>query len=102
MALERALDQQPEAIALAQVQRVAANGSEADAHLARLLDQNGPRCGGDLADAVHLLCALHGHFPGLLAIAAQNCAGPEQAWLAEATSGFERERASRSANSARC
>ena len=79
MALDRAFDQQPDAIARAQVQRVAANGSEADSHLARLLDQNGPRSGSDLADAVHLLCALHGHYPGLIAIAAANhCAGASE------------------------
>jgi len=93
MALDRALDQQPEAIARAQVQRVAANGCEADSHLARLVDQNGPRCGVDLSDAVHLLCALHGHYPGLIAVAASHCAGPERDWLGEAASGFETERA---------
>lgn len=93
MALDRAFDHQPDAVARAQVQRVAANGSEADSHLARLLDQNGPRCGADLADAVHLLCALHGHFPGLIAAAARNCAGGESEWLSDAARGFEVERA---------
>ena len=95
MAPDRALDHQPEAIARAQVQRVAANGSEADSHLARLLDQNGPRCGPDLADAVHLLCALHGHYPGLIAVAADNpCAsGSERKWLLDAARGFDVERA---------
>lgn len=93
MALDRAFDQQPDAVARAQLKRVAASGSEADSHLARLLDQNGPRCGPDLADAVHLLCALHGHFPGLIAVAARHCTGPEAEWLSEATRGFEVERA---------
>jgi hypothetical protein len=95
MALDRAFDQQPEAIARAQVQRVAANGSEADSHLARLLEQNGPRCGSDLADAVHLLCALHGHHPGLIAIAAANhcTSDSEREWLSDAVRGFEDERA---------
>lgn len=94
MAVDRALDQQPESVALAQVQRVAANGCEADSHLARLLDQNGPRCGPDLADAVHLLCAIHGHFPGLIALAARrDAAAAEQDWLREAATGFEIERA---------
>lgn len=93
MAPDRALDHQPEAIARAQVQRVAANGSEADAHLARLLAQSGPRCGPDLADAVHLLCALHGQYPGLIAVAASQCTTAERDWLLETSGAFETERA---------
>lgn len=93
MAPDRALDHQPEAIARAQVRRVAANGSEADAHLARLLAQSGPRCGPDLADAVHLLCALHGQYPGLIAVAASQCTTGERDWLFETSHAFEIERA---------
>lgn len=94
MALDRALEQPPEGVALKQVERVAANGCEADAHLARLLDQSGPRCGVDLADAVHLLCALHGEYPGLLALAARGSVDPvEREWLAAAAAAFEAERA---------
>ena len=94
MAVDRARDHKPEAVAEAQVQRVAANGCEADSHLARLLEQGGPLCGPDLADAVHLLCALHGHYPGLIATAAANCPGPdERDWLSGASSAFESERA---------
>ena len=93
MALDRALDHQPDAIARAQVQRAAAYGSEADAHLARLLSQSGPRCGSDLADAIHLLCALHGQYPGLIAVAASQCATGERKWLEDAARAFEVERA---------
>jgi hypothetical protein len=93
MAPDRAYDHQPEAIARAQVQRVAANGCEADSHLARLLSQNGSRCGPDLADAVHLLCALLGHYPGLIAVAAGHCGTDQRDWLSEAARGFEVERA---------
>lgn len=94
MGLDRAFDQQPEGVALTQVERVAANGCEADAHLARLLDQGGPRCGPDLADAVHLLCALHGDYPGLIALAARgNADEVERAWLLSAVEAFEGERA---------
>ncbi|MEO7601816.1 MAG: hypothetical protein ABIS39_00920 [Sphingomicrobium sp.] len=93
MAVDRAFEHQPDVVALAQVQRVVANGCETDSHLARLLDQNGPRCGPDLADAIHLLCALHGHYPGLIAVAAHDTINPEEkAWLAEASDAFESER----------
>ena len=93
MAPDRAFELQPEAIARAQVQRVAANGCEADSHLARLLSQNGPRCGPDLADAVHLLCALHGHYPGLIAVAASQSGPDQREWLSDAARAFEIERA---------
>lgn len=93
MAANRAYDHRPEAIARAQVQRVAANGCEADSHLARLLSQNGPRCGPDLADAVHLLCALHGHYPGLITVAASQGGPDQRGWLSDAARAFEVERA---------
>ena len=93
MAPDRAFDHQPEAIARTQVQRVAVSGCEADPHLARLLSQNGPRCGPDLADAVHLLCTLHGHYPGLIAVAASQCASDQREFLADAARAFETERA---------
>ena len=39
--------------------------------------------GRDLADAVHLLCSLHGRYPGLIELALQRCPkGEAQAWLA--------------------
>lgn len=94
MAVDRALEQRPEAVAEAQVRRAATDGCEADPHLARLLEQGGPLCGPDLADAIHLLCALHGHYPGLIATAASNCTrAEERAWLSGATDAFETERA---------
>lgn len=94
MAVDRALEQRPEALAEAQVRRVAVDGCEADSHLVRLLEQAGPVCGPDLADAVHLLCALHGHYPGLIATAAANCPRPdEREWLGQASDAFETERA---------
>lgn len=94
MALDRAFDHQPEAIARAQAARVAEQGCENDPHLARLLQQGGPRCGLDLADAVHLLCALHGQYPGLIALAAHNdSAFDDRDWLAQTSEAFEDERA---------
>lgn len=47
----------------------------------------------DLADAVHLLCDLHGRHPGLLDQALLRCpAGASRDWLEQACDGFERER----------
>jgi hypothetical protein len=46
-----------------------------------------------MADAVHLLCSLHGHYPGLVEIALQRCPkGAVRDWLAHASDAFERER----------
>jgi hypothetical protein len=42
---------------------------------------------------VHLLCSLHGHYPGLIEIALQRCPkGPVHDWLGRASDAFERER----------
>ena len=42
---------------------------------------------------MHLLCSLHGRYPGLIEIALQRCPkGPVQDWLARASDAFERER----------
>ena len=48
----------------------------------------------DVADALHLLCALHGAYPGLIehALAAQGD-GDAAAWLEDASAGFSGERA---------
>ena len=94
MAADRAFDHQPEAIARAQAARLADQGCENDPHLARLLEQGGVRCGLDLSDAVHLLCALHGQYPGLIALAAHNDAAYEDRdWLTQTSEAFEDERA---------
>jgi hypothetical protein len=46
-----------------------------------------------MADAVHLLCSLHGRYPGLIEIALQRCPkGAVRDWLAHASDAFERER----------
>ncbi|HWU93064.1 MAG TPA: hypothetical protein VN106_07435 [Sphingomicrobium sp.] len=59
----------------------------------RLVEASGRDAGRDLSDAVHLLCSLHGHYPGLIEIALQRCPqGPAQDWLARASEAFERER----------
>jgi len=47
----------------------------------------------DLADAVHLVCMLHGRHPGLIDHAANRNAGGEIGWLVDAQHGFTQERA---------
>ena len=93
MAINRSVDPQPVSVAAAQLARVAADGSARHLHLAALLEGTGPHCGRDIADAVHLFCSLHGHYPGLVEIALQRCPqGPARDWLARASEAFERER----------
>ena len=81
-------------VAEAQLARVAGEGSARHSDLDSLLEASGPHSGRDLADAVHLLCSLHGRYPGLIEIALQHCAKSEPAhyWLALASEAFERER----------
>jgi hypothetical protein len=93
MAINRSVEQQPVSVAAAQLARVAGEGSARHSHLASLLDGAGPHAGRDIADAVHLLCSLHGRYPGLVEIALQRCPkGPVRDWLSHASDGFERER----------
>jgi hypothetical protein len=93
MATNRSVEQSPVSVAAAQLARVAGDGSARHSHLSALLDGTGRHAGRDLSDAVHLLCSLHGHYPGLIEIALQRCAkGPVQDWLMRASEGFERER----------
>jgi len=93
MAINRPVGQTPVSVADAQLARVAGEGSARHPHLTALLDASGPHTGRDLADAVHLLCALHGHYPGLVEMAVQRCpSGKAQAWLTQASESFERER----------
>ena len=80
-------------VAEAQLARVAGEGSTRHPYLSSLLEASGRHSGRDLADAVHLLCSLHGRYPGLIELALQRCPkGPIQDWLARASEGFERER----------
>jgi hypothetical protein len=93
MAVNRSVDQKPVSVAEAQLARVAGDGCARHPHLNSLLEATGPHSGRDLSDAVHLLCSLHGRYPGLIEIALQRCAdGESQAWLMRASEAFERER----------
>jgi hypothetical protein len=80
-------------VAEAQLARVAGEGCARHSYLNTLLEASGRHSGRDLADAVHLLCSLHGRYPGLIEVALQRCPkGAVQDWLARASESFERER----------
>ena len=93
MAINRSVGLKPASVAEAQLARIAGEGSARHPHLNALLESAGPHSGRDLADAVHLLCSVHGRYPGLVEIALQRCPpGPAQEWLGHASEAFERER----------
>jgi hypothetical protein len=93
MAIHRSVGHQQVSVAEAQLARVAGEGCARHSYLNALLEASGRHSGRDLADAVHLLCSLHGRYPGLIEIALQRCPkGPVQDWLSRASEGFERER----------
>ncbi len=93
MANKAAVEQQGASVVESHLARVDANGSLHHPHFAALLTATGAAASRDLADAVHLLCAVHGRHPGLtdLALAAAP-AGPARDWLREAADAFDRER----------
>jgi hypothetical protein len=93
MAISRSVNKQPVSVAEAQLVRVAGDGCARHPHLNGLLESSGPHASRDLADAVHLLCNLHGRYPGLVEIALQRCADDQsRTWLDRAAEAFERER----------
>lgn len=93
MAINRSVESAPFSVAEAQLARVAVDGCARHPYLTALLEASGPHAGRDLADAVHLLCSLHGRYPGLIELCLQLCpAGKSHAWLARASEAFERER----------
>ena len=89
----RTVGRQSVSVAEAQLARVAVNGCASHPHVQALIDGSGQHAGRDLADAVHLLCSLHGRHPGLIELALQHSGdAPARAWLALAADAFERER----------
>ena len=93
MAINRFVDRATVSTAQAHLARVAEDGSARHAHLAALIDASGPSAPRDIADAVHLLCSVHGHHPGLIELALQlTPKGPANQWLGRAADAFERER----------
>jgi hypothetical protein len=93
MAINRFVDRATVSAAEAQLARVAEDGSARHPHLNSLIEGSGPHAARDLADSIHLLCSVHGHFPGLIEQAHGACpSGPGQKWLGHAADAFERER----------
>ena len=93
MAINSSVGQQAVSVADAQLARVAGEGCARHPHLSALLEATGPNSARDLGDAVHLLCSLHGRYPGLIEIALQRCpSGETNSWLSRASDAFERER----------
>jgi hypothetical protein len=93
MAINRSVGLKPVSVAEAQLARVAGDGCVRHPYLNALLEASGPHSGRDLADAVHLLCSLHGRYPGVIEMALQRCPkGEVETWLSRASEGFERER----------
>jgi hypothetical protein len=93
MEVNRVVDRSLVSVAEAHLARVADEGSSRHPHLCALLADQGPEGARNLADAVHLLCSLHGRHPGLVELVS-NRAPSESAkeWLARAADGLERER----------
>src|SRR5947209_19983152 len=93
MAINRSVERMPVSVAEAQLVRVAGEGCARHPHLNALVEASGPHAARDLADAVHLLCSLHGRYPGLIEIALGRCPkGNARSWLERASEAFERER----------
>ena len=93
MAAQSAVSRNGVGLAEAHLQRVAADGCSRHPHLTALIESAGPNSARDLADAVHLLCSLHGRHPGLVDMASSLCpSAPAQGWLNHAAEAFERER----------
>ena len=93
MAINRFVDRQTVSAAEAHIARVADGGSARHPHLHALVEPAGPNAARDIADAVHLLCSVHGRHPGVVELALSLAPkGPAQSWLGRASDAFERER----------
>jgi hypothetical protein len=93
MASSQSVDRQTVNVAAAHLARVSGHGCARHPHLIALVEGAGPNSGRDLADAIHLLCGLHGRHPGLVELACSQSPDSEaRTWLANAADAFERER----------
>jgi hypothetical protein len=73
--------------------RAAGEGSAAHPWFASPTLLTGAHAARNLADAVHLLCTLHGRHPGVIDLGAKHTADPDaRAWLLDAGESFATER----------
>lgn len=92
MAINRFVDQNAVSVAEAHLARVAREGCSSHPHL-EALEAFGRHAARDLADAVHLLCSVHGRHPGLVELAYRHVDEERvRTWLADAAASFEQER----------
>jgi hypothetical protein len=92
MAINRSVGQSAVSVAELQLARVADQGCARHPHLLALIEAAGPDSARDLADAVHLLCNIHGRHPTLVALAEEGASDAASDWLSRAAESFERER----------
>ncbi len=93
MAINRTVGRPAVSVAEAHLARVVAAGSARHRHLTALLEAWSVHPARDFADAVHLLCSIHGRHPSMVELA--HAHSPDASagdWLARATDAFERER----------
>jgi len=93
MAINRSVGRPAVSVAEGHLARVAGEGCTRHRHLNALLESTGFNCARDLADAVHLLCSVHGRHPSVVELA-QHAAADDvsREWLTRAAESFERER----------
>ena len=92
MATKAAGERNQTSVVEAQFARVADAGSARHPQLIALLAASGPNAARDLADAVHLLCQLHGRHPGFIDVALQTGTSGGDGWMRDSAEAFERER----------
>ena len=92
MANSTAIGQRSVGLVEAHLARVADEGSARHSYALNLATCASPGASRDLADAVHLLCAIHGKFPGLADIACSVASSSARDWLRATADSFERER----------
>lgn len=92
MAINRPVRHGAAGVAELQLARVADQGCARHPHLLALIEGAGPDSARDLADAVHLLCNIHGRHPTLVALAEEGARDASSEWLGRAAESFERER----------
>ena len=93
MAINGFVDRNALSTAEVHLARVAEEGCARHSHLFSLIESTNHNSPRDIADAVHLLCNIHGHHPGLVEQALELAPkGEAQQWLGRAAEAFERER----------